>query len=106
MREALKIQNLRGDNVQQIATIQKSGLWVLAGFIVGFDSDDETIFDRQTEFIERTAITWAMAGVLRRRRRRPYLSVSRERAYPADSDATTNFSHAQLPDEAAHRRRR
>jgi hypothetical protein len=39
-------------------------LWVLAGFIVGFDSDDETIFERQREFIEKASITWAMAGVL------------------------------------------
>ena len=44
--------------------IQQNGLWVLAGFIVGFDSDDETIFERQRQFIERTAITWAMAGML------------------------------------------
>ena len=52
------------DNLEQIRVIQESGLWVLGGFIVGFDSDDETIFERQREFIERTAIAWAMAGVL------------------------------------------
>ena len=34
--------------------IQESGLWVLGGFIVGFDSDDETIFERQREFIEQS----------------------------------------------------
>lgn len=59
-----KFQNLRGDNVQQIRTIQRSGLWVSAGFIVGFDSDDQSIFERQREFIERTDITWAMTGML------------------------------------------
>src|SRR5262249_20328066 len=64
LRETLKFQNLRGDSVAQIDIIHKRGLWVTAGFIVGFDSDDETIFDRQTEFIERTAIPWAMTGVL------------------------------------------
>ena len=36
----------------------------MAGFIVGFDSDDETIFARQQQFIELTAIPWAMAGIL------------------------------------------
>src|SRR5579864_7319759 len=64
LKGSKKFQNLRRDNVEQVRIIQESGLWVLAGFIVGFDSDDKTIFDRQLEFIERTAIAWAMAGVL------------------------------------------
>lgn len=64
LKESKKFQNLRRDSVEQVRIIQESGLWVLAGFIVGFDSDDETIFDRQLEFIDRTAIAWAMAGVL------------------------------------------
>ena len=64
LKGSKKFQNLRKDNIEQIYRIQQSGLWVLGGFIVGFDSDDETIFERQVEFIERTAITWAMAGVL------------------------------------------
>ncbi len=64
LKESRKFQNLRKNNVEQVRIIQESGLWVLAGFIVGFDSDDETIFDRQLEFIDRTAIAWAMAGIL------------------------------------------
>ena len=64
LKESKKFQNLRKDNLQQVRVIQKSGLWVLAGFIVGFDSDDENIFERQREFIENASITWAMAGVL------------------------------------------
>ena len=64
LKESRKFQNLRKNNVDQVRIIQESGLWVLAGFIVGFDSDDETIFDRQLEFINRTAIAWAMAGIL------------------------------------------
>jgi radical SAM superfamily enzyme YgiQ (UPF0313 family) len=64
LKDSKKFQNLRKDNLEQIRIIQESGLWVIGGFIVGFDSDDETIFDRQREFIERTSVTWAMAGVL------------------------------------------
>ncbi len=64
LKGSKKFQNLRKDNLTQVRVIQEAGLWVLAGFIVGFDSDDETIFERQREFIERTAITWAMAGIL------------------------------------------
>ncbi|MGC2400753.1 MAG: radical SAM protein, partial [Acidobacteriaceae bacterium] len=64
LKESHKFQNLRKNNVEQVRIIQEKGLWVLAGFIVGFDSDDETIFARQLEFINKTAITWAMAGIL------------------------------------------
>ena len=34
------------------------------GFIVGFDSDTEGIFEQQVEFIERTAIPWALINFL------------------------------------------
>jgi radical SAM superfamily enzyme YgiQ (UPF0313 family) len=64
LKESRKFQNLRKNNVEQVRIIQEAGLWVLAGFIVGFDSDDETIFARQLEFIDQTAIAWAMAGIL------------------------------------------
>ncbi len=64
LKESRKFQNLRKNNVEQVRIIQEKGLWVLAGFIVGFDSDDETIFARQLEFIDQTAIAWAMAGIL------------------------------------------
>lgn len=64
LKESRKFQNLRKNNVEQVRIIQEKGLWVLAGFIVGFDSDDETIFARQLDFIDQTAIAWAMAGIL------------------------------------------
>src|ERR1700743_517070 len=64
LKESRKFQNLRKNNVDQVRIIQEKGLWVLAGFIVGFDSDDETIFARTLAFIDRTAIPWAMAGIL------------------------------------------
>jgi radical SAM superfamily enzyme YgiQ (UPF0313 family) len=57
LKESKKFQNLRKDSLQQVRVIQESGLWVLAGFIVGFDSDDENIFERQREFIEKASIT-------------------------------------------------
>lgn len=64
LTETKKFQNLRRDPLESIRTIQRSGLLVTAGFIVGFDSDTETIFDRQVEFIEQSAIVWAMTGFL------------------------------------------
>jgi radical SAM superfamily enzyme YgiQ (UPF0313 family) len=62
--ETKKFQNLRRDLLESIRFIQESGLWVLGGFIVGFDSDPEDIFERQREFVERADIPWAMMGFL------------------------------------------
>jgi radical SAM superfamily enzyme YgiQ (UPF0313 family) len=93
LREARKFQNLRQDSFDQIRTIQRRGLWVTGGFIVGFDSDDERIFARQTEFIERSAIPWAMTGVLQAPPTTAlYDRLQREGRIQDDSDATSNFS--------------
>ncbi len=93
LKESGKFQNLRKDNVQQIRVIQQSGLWVMGGFIVGFDSDDETIFRRQREFIERTAIPWAMAGVLQAPPTTALFDrMKREGRLIEDSESLTNFS--------------
>jgi radical SAM superfamily enzyme YgiQ (UPF0313 family) len=64
LTETKKFQNLRQDPLECIRTIQRGGLWVTAGFIVGFDADTEDIFDRQVDFIERAAIVCAMTGFL------------------------------------------
>jgi len=93
LKSTKKFQNLRKDNLEQIRTIQESGLWVLGGFIVGFDSDDETIFERQREFIERAGITWAMAGMLQAPPTTPlYARMKEEGRLFEDSEGTSNFS--------------
>jgi radical SAM superfamily enzyme YgiQ (UPF0313 family) len=93
LKGSSKFQNLRGDLVAQVNKIRESGLWVLAGFIVGFDSDDETIFDRQLAFIDKTAITWAMAGVLQAPPTTPLFDrMRKEGRLIEDSEATSNFS--------------
>ena len=93
LKESRKFQNLRSNNVEQVRIIQEAGLWVLAGFIVGFDSDDETIFQRQLEFIELTNITWAMAGVLQAPPTTAlYDRMKLEGRLIEDSEAITNFS--------------
>jgi len=93
LKGSSKFQNLRGDLVSNVNKIREAGLWVLAGFIVGFDSDDETIFERQRLFIEKTAITWAMAGVLQAPPTTAlYDRMKREGRLYEDSQATSNFS--------------
>ena len=92
LKEAHKFQNLRKNNVEQVRIIQEKGLWVLAGFIVGFDSDDETIFARQLEFIDKTAIPWAMAGMLMAPPTTALFDrMKREGRLIEDSQSTSNF---------------
>jgi radical SAM superfamily enzyme YgiQ (UPF0313 family) len=64
LEEAKKRQNLRLDPAEAVRTLSAAGLEVFAGFIVGFDGDDETIFDRQLEFISSLPIPRAMVGTL------------------------------------------
>jgi len=63
LEEAQKSQN-RGNLVDSVKTIQSFGIEVMAGFIVGFDNDPEDIFERQIDFIRKSAIPLAMVGLL------------------------------------------
>lgn len=64
LKEAQKGQNTRRDLLASVRKIQSYGLEVMAGFIVGFDSDPEDIFERQIDFIRASAIPLAMVGLL------------------------------------------
>ena len=93
LKEAKKFQNLRRDPLDCIHFIQQHGLWVMGGFIVGFDSDPPDIFDRQIEFVERAAIPWAMAGVLQAPPTTPlYERMKREGRLVQASPEPSNFS--------------
>ena len=50
--------------VETVQTIQHNGMQVMAGFIVGFDSDSSTTFDAQIRFIQQVGIVTAMVGLL------------------------------------------
>lgn len=63
LKEAQKSQN-RGNLLESVKTIQSYGMEVMAGFIVGFDNDPEDIFQRQIDFIRKSAIPLAMVGLL------------------------------------------
>ena len=92
LKEAKKFQNMRRDPLESIRFIQSEGLWVTAGFIIGFDSDTEDIFEQQIEFIERAAIPWAMAGFLQAPPTTPLFDrMMKEGRLLMDSMATSNF---------------
>ncbi|MDO9087162.1 MAG: B12-binding domain-containing radical SAM protein [Anaerolineaceae bacterium] len=62
--ECNKKQNRNRDLVESVKKIQRAGMIVQGGFIVGFDSDSEQIFEQQANFIRKAGITTAMIGLL------------------------------------------
>ena len=64
LKETTKHQNLRGDLLTNVKLIQSYGMEVMAGFIVGFDSDPIDVFERQIQFIREAAIPLSMVGLL------------------------------------------
>ena len=62
--ECTKYQNQNRDLVASVKRLQQFGLEVQGGFIVGFDSDPESIFQTQIDFIQRSGIVTAMVGLL------------------------------------------
>jgi radical SAM superfamily enzyme YgiQ (UPF0313 family) len=65
LKETKKIQNLRGDPlIAKVRRVRDAGLVVTAGFIVGFDHDDEAIFEEQFRFIQESGIAQVYIGIL------------------------------------------
>jgi radical SAM superfamily enzyme YgiQ (UPF0313 family) len=64
LAECNKVQNRNRDLVACVRKIQGSALYVTGGFIVGFDNDPPSIFERLSAFIQETGIVTAMVGLL------------------------------------------
>jgi len=64
LMECGKSQNLERDLLDSVKKLQRKGLMVSAGFIVGFDHDPPDIFERQIRFIQKSGIVSAMVGLL------------------------------------------
>ncbi len=64
LEESKKTQNMREDILTAIHRIQKAGIQVMAGMIVGFDNDDTAIFEEQFHFIQDARIPISMTGML------------------------------------------
>jgi len=64
LQECHKVQNKGRDLVDSIQILQRAGLEVMGGFIVGFDHDRQDIFRRQFDFIQASGVVTAMVGLL------------------------------------------
>jgi radical SAM superfamily enzyme YgiQ (UPF0313 family) len=97
LAECNKRQNQGRDLVADVKRIQRAGLEVQGGFIVGFDSDSPTVFQRQIEFIQQSGIVTAMVGLLQAMPgTKLHQRLSREGRLLGDTtgdnvDGTTNF---------------
>jgi len=92
LEETGKYQNTRGDMLTSVRTIYAHGIDVLAGFIVGFDNDTVSTFERQYQFIVDSGIQSAMIGLLTALEKTPlYERLKKENRLMADVMAADNF---------------
>jgi radical SAM superfamily enzyme YgiQ (UPF0313 family) len=64
LAETRKTQNLREDLREAVHRVQRAGMEVMAGMIVGFDHDDAAVFEEQFRFIQEAYIPISMTGML------------------------------------------
>ncbi len=64
LKECGKHQNCKMDLLEAVKRIQRNGMEVMGGFIIGFDNDPPNIFERQVKFIQNSGVCRAMIGLL------------------------------------------
>jgi len=64
LNECNKVQNNNRNLLQSVKKIQRAGILVAGGFIVGFDNDSPSVFQKQIDFIQQSGIVSAMVGLL------------------------------------------
>jgi len=99
LAECSKLQNRNRDLIASVRKIQQAGLEVQAGFIVGFDKDPASIFDRLIGFIQESGIVTAMVGLLNAPHgTKLYLRMKEEgRLVKAATGDNTDFSINFIP---------
>jgi radical SAM superfamily enzyme YgiQ (UPF0313 family) len=105
LSECGKHQNTGRNLLDSIAVIQSHGMEVQGGFILGFDSDPDTIFDTLIRFIQQSRIVVAMVGLLNAPRgTRLYARMEKEHRLTSDftgdnTDYSMNFAPKMARDK-------
>jgi len=99
LKECEKHLNLKRNLMESVGRIQSAGIEVSAGFIVGFDSDNAGVFQRQIDFIQQSGIITAMVGLLNApNRTKLYKRLSSEgRIINKSGGDNTNYSMNFVP---------
>lgn len=95
-----KKQNMQRSLVECIAKIHRAGMFVNAGFIVGFDSEQGSVANAMIELIEATSIPFCTVGLLYALPNTQFTRrLAREgRLYPQDYTSTL-LSHGDAGDQ-------
>ncbi len=64
LKATLKAQNIPGNPLDKLRRVREHGIHVTAGFIVGFDGEERTVFETQRAFIQTSGIGVAIPGLL------------------------------------------
>jgi radical SAM superfamily enzyme YgiQ (UPF0313 family) len=64
LREVRKLQNTHDDLLEAVHAIQRHGIEVVAGMILGFDNDPENIFDEQIDFLQQAGAANVLVSLL------------------------------------------
>ena len=90
LKETLKLQNTREDILTSLRRIYSHAIDVFAGFIIGFDHDTVSTFDRQHDFIRGSGIQVAMVGLLTALPRTPLYARLQADGRLLEGDASDN----------------
>ncbi len=99
LRETKKLQNVRpgGTLAEKVRRIQDAGMEVMGGMILGFDHDDETIFDSHVKFISEARVINVMLGMLSAIPKTPlYDRMVKEGRLDAEAEFGTNIVPLRL----------
>ena len=99
LSECNKVQNKGRDLVACVKKIQRFGMQVQAGFILGFDSDNASVFDNLIHFIQKSGVVTAMVGLLNAPRGTKLYSrlMNENRLSKESSGDNTDFSMNFIP---------